>query len=63
MEFFMKKISMVGLLLGSALAVVAALVFGQWLFWLGMGLALGIFIGTSSTRRSQSVTVRRGVQS
>jgi hypothetical protein len=59
----MKKVSLVGLLLGSALAVVVALVFGQWLFWLGMGLAIGIFIGTGSARRSPSVTIRRGAQS
>ena len=48
----MKKVSLVGLLLGSALGVVVALVFGQWLFWLGAGLAIGIFIGSVQARRS-----------
>ena len=47
----MKKLSLAGLLLGSVLGMIVALVFGKWLLWLGMGLAIGLFIGSSYGRR------------
>jgi hypothetical protein len=57
-----KKISIVGLVLGAALGVVAGLMAGGWLFWLGIGLALGVVIGSAGTRRSrlQSGNVEAG---
>jgi hypothetical protein len=48
-----KKISIVGLVLGAVLGVVAGLMAGGWLFWLGIGLALGVVIGSAGTRRSR----------
>jgi hypothetical protein len=48
-----KKISIVGLALGAVLGVVAGLMAGGWLFWLGIGLALGVVIGSAGTRRSR----------
>ena len=48
-----KKISIVGLVLGSVLGVVAGLMAGGWLFWLGLGLALGVVIGSAGSRRSR----------
>jgi uncharacterized membrane protein YoaK (UPF0700 family) len=48
-----KKISIVGLVLGAVLGVVAGLMAGGWLFWLGVGLALGVVIGSAGTRRSR----------
>jgi len=43
----MKKISLVGLILGATLGVIAGLMAGGWLFWLGAGLALGVVIGSA----------------
>jgi hypothetical protein len=48
-----KKISIVGLTLGAVLGIVAGLMAGGWLFWLGIGLALGVVIGSAGTRRSR----------
>jgi hypothetical protein len=48
-----KKISIIGLVLGAALGVVAGLMAGGWLFWLGIGLALGVVIGSAGTRRGR----------
>jgi len=45
-----KKISIVGVVLGAALGIVAGLMAGSWLFWLGLGLALGVVIGSAGTR-------------
>ncbi len=46
----MKKLSLIGLVLGAVLGVVV-LVFGKWLFWLGAGLAIGLFLGSAQSRR------------
>jgi len=48
-----KKISLVGLILGAALGVIAGLMAGGWLFWLGAGLALGVVIGAAQARRAR----------
>ena len=48
-----KKISIVGVVLGAVLGVIAGLMAGGWLFWLGIGLALGVVIGSAGTRRSR----------
>jgi hypothetical protein len=49
----MKKISLIGLVLGGVLGIVAGLVAGSWLFWLGMGLVAGVLIGSAGARRSR----------
>ena len=56
----MKKISLTGLILGALLGAAVALAFGKWIFWLGLGLVIGIFVGTASARigRRQSMDVR-----
>ncbi|MBZ5508081.1 MAG: hypothetical protein LAO78_21670 [Acidobacteriia bacterium] len=46
----MKKISLVGLILGALLGAIAALMAGGWLFWLGTGLVIGLMIGSVQTR-------------
>jgi hypothetical protein len=46
-----KKISLIGLLLGAVVGVIAGLLAGGWLFWLGLGLAIGLLIGSASARR------------
>ncbi|HZS26020.1 MAG TPA: hypothetical protein VFB76_02225 [Candidatus Angelobacter sp.] len=51
----MKKFSLIGLLLGAVLGIAVVMVFGKWLFWLGTGLAIGLFLGAAQARRSQVV--------
>lgn len=59
----MKKISIIGLTLGAILGMAVALIFGKWLFWLGTGLAIGLFVGSAQARRepleNNAVRVRR----
>lgn len=56
----MKKISLTGMMLGALLGAAVALAFGKWIFWLGLGLVIGIFIGSASARfsRRQSMDIR-----
>jgi uncharacterized membrane protein YoaK (UPF0700 family) len=55
----MKKLSLSGLMLGALLGAAVALIFGKWLFWLALGLVIGIFVGSTSARvRRQSVSMR-----
>ncbi len=58
----MKKISLVGLALGATLGIIAGLLAGGWLFWLGLGLAIGLLIGSAQTRRKhvQSGNIQTG---
>ena len=49
----MKKISLIGLVLGAVLGIVIGLMSGGWLFWLGMGLVAGVLIGSAGARRSR----------
>ena len=49
----MKKVSLAGLILGGLLGVLAGLLSGSWIFWLGMGLAIGVLVGSAQARRSQ----------
>jgi hypothetical protein len=50
-EAMKKKISIIGLILGAMVGVVAGLLAGGWLMWLGLGLAIGLLIGSASARR------------
>ena len=58
----MKKISLVGLVLGAILGSLAALLAGGWIIWLGVGIAVGVVIGTATARRRhfQPSNVRAG---
>lgn len=49
----MKKVSLVGLVLGAILGMIAALLAGVWIIWLGAGLALGLMIGSVRGRRGR----------
>jgi hypothetical protein len=50
-EKVMKKVSLIGLVLGSIVGVTVGLLAGKWLFWLGLGLAIGLVVGTARGRR------------
>ena len=49
----MKKISVVGVGTGVVLGLVAGLLAGSWIFWMGMGLVIGVLVGSVSARRHQ----------
>ena len=49
----MKKFSLVGLVLGATLGVIAGLLAGGWVFWLGAGLAIGVVIGSAQAHRGR----------
>jgi len=59
----MKKISLAGVILGMVVGALAAMVSGSWIFWLGAGMAIGLFLGAAQARRSrgQETRVRQGV--
>jgi high-affinity Fe2+/Pb2+ permease len=50
MEHIMKKLSLSGLMLGALAGMAVALMLGKWIFWLALGLVIGIFIGSASAR-------------
>ena len=54
----MKRISIIGLILGLVLATVASMFSGTWIFWLGMGFAFGVIVGTTLARRSYARDAR-----
>jgi len=54
----MKKVSLVGLVLGGVLGVVAGLLAGGWLFWLGLGLVIGVVVGSARSKRGRNQRAR-----
>ncbi len=58
----MKKVSLAGLVLGGLLGVLAGLLSGSWIFWLGMGLAIGVVVGASTARRDRLPRTGVGTQ-
>jgi hypothetical protein len=55
----MKKISLIGLVLGAVLGIVAGLMSGGWLFWLGIGLVTGVLIGSAGARAAKRSGITR----
>jgi hypothetical protein len=49
----MKKVSLAGLILGIVLGIIVGLLSGTWLLWLGLGLAIGVVVGSAQARRGQ----------
>jgi uncharacterized membrane-anchored protein YhcB (DUF1043 family) len=47
-------------MLGALAGMAVALMFGKWIFWLALGLVIGIFIGSASARigRRRSMDIR-----
>jgi hypothetical protein len=62
MEWTMKKLSFSGLMLGALAGMAVALMFGKWIFWLGLGLVIGMFIGSASARIGAAVRLRQGAK-
>lgn len=50
----MKRISLAGLILGTILGALAAMLSGSWIFWLGVGLAVGMMLGAAQARKRVS---------
>jgi uncharacterized membrane protein YoaK (UPF0700 family) len=47
----MKRISLLGVVLGLMVGALAAVLSGSWILWLGAGMALGVLIGAAQARR------------
>ncbi len=58
----MKRLSISGLMIGALAGMAVALTFGKWIFWLALGLVIGMFIGSASARlsRRRDLDVRLG---
>ncbi len=54
----MKRISLLGVILGLIVAALAATLSGSWILWLGAGMALGVLIGAAQARRSVDENTR-----
>jgi len=48
----MKRISLLGVVLGLMVGALAAMLSGSWILWLGAGIAVGVFLGAAQARRS-----------
>jgi uncharacterized membrane protein len=55
----MKKISIFGIVLGFVAGAVVALISGAWIFWLALGLAIGVLLGSAGARRSRTSMIRQ----
>jgi hypothetical protein len=47
----MKRISLLGVVLGLMVGALAAMLSGSWILWLGAGIAVGVFLGAAQARR------------
>jgi uncharacterized membrane protein YoaK (UPF0700 family) len=48
----MKRISLLGVILGLIVGALAATLAGSWILWLGGGMAVGVLLGAAQARRS-----------
>jgi hypothetical protein len=47
-----KKISLLGIVLGFIAGAFIAMLAGSWIFWLSVGLAIGVVLGTAGARHT-----------
>ncbi len=47
-----KKISLLGIILGFVAGALVALLSGSWIFWLAVGLAIGVLLGSAGARHA-----------
>lgn len=56
----MKKISLLGIVLGFIAGALVALLSGSWIFWLAVGMAIGVLLGAAGARRTHARLLRHG---
>lgn len=56
----MKKVSFAGVLLGLIMGALVAMLSGSWIFWMAVGMALGILLGSAGSRRALRAGMRHG---
>ncbi|HET9182645.1 MAG TPA: hypothetical protein VFP59_10960 [Candidatus Angelobacter sp.] len=54
-----KKISLLGIFLGFIAGGFVAMLSGSWIFWLSVGLAIGVVLGSAGARAAQRSTGAR----
>jgi hypothetical protein len=54
----MKKISLLGIFLGFLAGALVALLSGSWIFWLAVGLAIGVLLGSAGARAQRHGSAR-----
>ena len=55
----MKKVSFPGLVLGLVMGALVALVSGSWIFWLALGVGIGVVVGAIGARRELDLRAMR----
>ena len=53
-----KKISLLGIFLGFIAGGFVAMLSGSWIFWLSVGLAIGVVLGSAGARAARSTNAR-----
>lgn len=48
-----KKLSLFGIILGFIAGALVALLSGSWIFWLSVGMAIGVVLGSAGARATQ----------
>lgn len=56
----MKKMSLLGIVLGFITGALVALLSGTWIFWLAVGMAIGVLLGSMGARRRERAVIRHG---
>lgn len=56
----MKKISIAGVVLGLIAGALIAMLSGSWIFWLAVGLAIGVVLGSASARSMRRAGAEQG---
>jgi uncharacterized membrane protein YoaK (UPF0700 family) len=55
-----KKISLLGLILGFIAGALVAMLSGSWIFWLAVGMAIGVLLGAAGARHRNAGEMRHG---
>jgi|GEM_PF-2284026 hypothetical protein len=55
----MNKVSFPGMVLGLIMGALVALVSGGWIFWLALGVGIGVVVGVVATRRELALQAGR----
>ena len=55
-----KKFSLLGVLLGVIAGALIAVVSGSWMFWLALGVAIGLLLGSVNRGRARRSNLSQG---